>query len=55
MGQVARVFQNGRSLAMRLPAEFRFESIEVNVRCDPVTSEVILSRRPPYWEAFFQS
>ena len=53
MGHIAKVFQNGRSQAVRLPAEFRFDSKEVYVRRDPATGDVILSRRPADWESFF--
>lgn len=39
----ARLFKNGRSQAVRLPAEFRFEGEEVAIRRDPATGDVILS------------
>ena len=39
----AKLFMNGRSQAVRLPAEFRFQGDEVAIRRDPVTGEVILS------------
>lgn len=39
----AKLFKNGRSQAVRLPAEFRFEGEEVLVRRDPDMGEVILS------------
>ncbi len=39
----AKLFKNGRSQAVRLPAEFRFQGDEVAIRRDPVTGEVILS------------
>ncbi len=41
--QTAKIFKNGRSQAVRLPAEFRFEGDEVLIRRDPVTGDVILS------------
>ena len=41
--QTAKLFKNGRSQAVRLPAEFRFEGDEVRIRRDPDTGEVILS------------
>jgi antitoxin VapB len=44
MAQTAKLFRNGRSQAVRLPAEFRFEGNEVNIRRDPATGDVILSR-----------
>ena len=50
----AKLFLNGRSQAVRLPAEFRFEGSEVYVRRDPVTGDVILSRRPESWTDFFE-
>ena len=46
MRHVAKVFQNGRSQAVRLPAAFRFDVSEVYVRRDPATGDVILSRYP---------
>lgn len=49
---IARLFMNGRSQAVRLPAEFRFEGDAVAIRRDPVTGEVILSAIPTSWEAF---
>ena len=51
--QVAKLFQNGRSQAVRLPAEFRFEGNEVFVRRDEATGDVVLSRRPGGWSEFF--
>jgi antitoxin VapB len=41
----AKPFMTGGSQAVRLPAEFRFEgSEEVDIRRDPVTGEVVLSK-----------
>jgi antitoxin VapB len=53
MGHNAKVFMTGRSQAVRLPAEFRFDTAEVFVRRDPATGDVILSRRPADWEDYF--
>jgi len=53
MPRTAKLFRNGRSQAVRLPAEFRFEGSEVYVRRDPATGDVILSRKPNSWEDFF--
>lgn len=50
MPRTAKLFRNGRSQAVRLPAEYRFEGSEVYVRRDPATGDVILSRRPDSWE-----
>ena len=54
MPRTAKLFRNGRSQAVRLPADFRFEGKEVYVRQDPTTGDVILSRRPDSWESFFK-
>lgn len=43
MRKTAKLFMNGRSQAVRLPAEFRFEGAEVYIRRDPKTGDVILS------------
>ena len=53
MVQTAKLFMNGRSQAVRLPAAFRFDASEVYIRRDPLTGDVILSRRPPNWDGFF--
>ena len=50
----AKLFATGGSQAVRLPAEFRFEGrTEVYIRHDPVTGDVVLSRRPrAAWQEF---
>ena len=53
LGRTAKLFRNGRSQALRLPAEYRFEGSEVYIRRDPETGDVILSRRPDSWQDFF--
>ena len=53
MPRTAKLFRNGRSQAVRLPSEFRFEGTEVFIRQDPETGDVVLSRRPDSWESFF--
>ena len=53
MSQVAKLFVNGRSQAVRLPAAYRFQTKEVFVRQDPETGDVILSRKPASWDDFF--
>jgi antitoxin VapB len=53
MERMAKLFRNGRSQAVRLPAEFRFEGNDVFIRRDPASGDVILSRRPESWESFF--
>lgn len=54
MGRTAKLFRNGRSQAVRLPAEFRFEGKQVFIRKDEKTGDVILSRRPESWQEFFR-
>ena len=53
MSQVAKLFMNGRSQAVRLPVAFRFNADEVFIRQDPETGDVILSRKPESLESFF--
>jgi len=56
MARTAKLFMNGRSQAVRLPAEFRFEGDEVLIRKDPQSGDVILSEKPaklPNWDSFF--
>ena len=55
MKQVAKLFANGRSQAVRLPAAYRFEAKEVFIRQNPETGEVILSRKPETWDDFFSA
>jgi antitoxin VapB len=50
MHQTAKVFATGRSQAVRLPLEFRFDVAEVFIRHDPVTGDVVLSRKPRDWQ-----
>ena len=54
MPRTAKLFRNGRSQAVRLPAEFRFDGEEVFIRKDEKTGDVILSRRPASWDEFFR-
>jgi antitoxin VapB len=54
MARTAKLFLNGRSQAVRLPAEFRFEGREVFIRQDQTSGDVILSRRPESWDSFFK-
>ncbi len=48
-----KLFNNGRSQAVHIPAEFRFGGKEVYIRKDPVTGDVTLSRKPKTWDKFF--
>jgi antitoxin VapB len=53
MSQTARLFKNGRSQAVRLPAAYRFDGEEVYIRRDPATGDVILSTKPRSFDRFF--
>ncbi len=56
LNKVAKLFVNGGSQAVRLPAEFRFDDTdEVFVRRDSVTGDLILSAKRPRnaWRDFF--
>ncbi len=50
MHQTAKIFMTGRSQAVRLPVEFRFDVEEVFIRRDPDTGDVVLSHRPNNWD-----
>jgi antitoxin VapB len=50
--QTAKIFKNGRSQAVRLPKEFRFDTSEVYIR--RVGNEVVISEKKPTWKDFFQ-
>ncbi len=54
MIHIAKLFKNGRSQAVRLPAEFRFDETEVYIRRDLVSGDVVISRRPGDWGEFFE-
>ena len=54
MPRTAKLFRNGRSQAVRLPSEYRFEGAEVYIRRDTASGDVILSRRPESWQDFFE-
>ncbi|NQZ12448.1 MAG: AbrB family transcriptional regulator [Algicola sp.] len=53
MKQTAKLFMNGRSQAVRLPVNFRFDCDEVFIRHDPDTGDVVLSKKPGGWDDFF--
>jgi len=54
MPTTAKLFTTGRSQAVRLPMEFRFQGTEVFIRRNPKTGEVVLSPKPTSWKAFFE-
>ncbi|MCY1740750.1 antitoxin [Ensifer sp. SL37] len=54
MTATAKLFITGRSQAVRLPREFRFQGCEVFIRRDPQSGDVVLSPKPASWEEFFE-
>ena len=54
--RIAKLFKNGASQAVRLPAEFRFEGDEIYMTRDERTGDVVLSSRPGArsWAEFFE-
>ncbi len=54
--RVAKLFKNGSSQAVRLPAEFQFGGSEVYATRDEVTGDVVLSDKPgaQAWRGFFE-
>lgn len=54
--RIAKLFKNGASQAVRLPAEFRFDGDQVYVSRDAATGDVVLSTRPgaKAWSGFFE-
>jgi antitoxin VapB len=54
--RIAKLFKNGSSQAVRLPAEFRFEGDEVYLSRDNLTGDVIMSNQPGAraWGEFFE-
>ena len=54
MKHTAKLFMNGRSQAVRLPVNYRFDCDEVFIRRDPETGDVIISKKPGNWEDFFE-
>jgi len=53
MSNTAKLFMNGRSQAVRLPVNFRFDGDVVYIRKDPKSGDVILSKKPDSWDDFF--
>jgi antitoxin VapB len=54
MRHIAKLFMNGRSQAVRLPAAYRFDCKEVFIRRDHVSGDIVLSRKPESWDDFFK-
>lgn len=55
MTEIGKLFKNGRSQAVRLPAAYRFDGDEVYIRRDPVSGDVILSAKPRSLDRFFSA
>jgi antitoxin VapB len=53
--QKAKIFTNGRSQAVRIPKDFRFDVPEVYIRRDDATGAVVLSTKDHAfnWSTFF--
>lgn len=54
--RMAKLFKNGASQAVRLPAEFRFKGKELYMTQDARTGNVVLSNHPGIqaWQDFFE-
>lgn len=54
--RIAKLFRNGASQAVRLPAGFRFAGHQVFATRDEITGDVVLSARPGArtWRDFFE-
>ena len=54
--KIAKLFKNGASQAVRLPADFRFEGDQVYATRVDASGDIVLSRRPGTlaWGAFFE-
>jgi antitoxin VapB len=55
MHQTAKIFVTGRSQAVRLPLEFRFDATEVFIHRDPATGDVVLSPKPKDWQGLLEA
>jgi len=51
MAQTAKIFMNGRSQAVRLPKDFRFDCDEVFIRKHG--DKIIISPKKNTWDEFF--
>ena len=51
--KVAKIFENGRSQAVRLPKEYRFQSNEVNV--NKVGDIIMLIPKKSKWNSMIES
>ncbi len=51
--KIAKIFMNGRSQAVRLPKEYRFNTDEVYISRQG--QNIIISEKRPTWDEFFDS
>ena len=51
MSHIAKIFMNGRSQAVRLPKDFRFDCDEVFVRRQG--DDIVISPKKQTWDDFF--
>ncbi len=54
MKHTAKLFMNGRSQAVRLPVDYRFDCDEVYIRKDSETGDIVISKKPGSWDDFFE-
>lgn len=54
--RIVKLFRNGASQAVRLPADFRFDGTEIFAIRDECTGDVVLTTQPGrgVWSEFFQ-
>lgn len=50
--ETAKIFENGRSQAVRLPKKYRFESDEVYIQ--KIGDKVLLTPKDKAWDTFMQ-
>ena len=53
MGKAAKIFMNGRSQAVRLPKEYRFNCDEVFI--EKQGDSIVISAVRPGWDEFFNT
>lgn len=46
--------RHGRSQAVRLPVNYRFDCDEIYIRKDSETGDMIISKKPGNWDDFFK-
>lgn len=51
MNHIAKIFMNGRSQAVRLPKEFRFDCDEVYITKQG--DKIVITPAKPTWDEFF--